>query len=181
MRRGDEHNRTDRDRRNPLRDAALFLFCLALTGCAHPHFDGTLLTKREASYRVGALPEAWHRVSVEDADLAFHSAGQGTISVNATCSDYDDVPAIALVNHLFFGTTKRHYLVDEDVTIDGRGARHVIVDCELDGVPFRAEVYLMSRNGCVFDLDYVSDRNAQGHRAFADFVTGFSIERAGHD
>lgn len=151
------------------------LLSLLGAGCARVHFDGSTVEKRLVSYRVGQLEPSWLQIHVEGTDLAFYRRGHGSIAVNATCEGYDDVPHEALVNHLLFGTTHRAYLLEEDVTLDGRGARHALIDAELDGVPVRAEVYLLTRAGCVFDLSYVSDRAARGRAAFTRFVEQFRV------
>lgn len=160
-----------------MRACMAFLWAgLALAhGCAATHFDGALLKKREVSYRVGALDAGFRRVDVEDNDLAFYSPGSGSIAVNALCKDYDDVPSEALLNHLLFGTTHRAYILDEEVTLDGRAARHALVDAELDGVPLRLEIYVLTRANCVFDLSYISDRHARAQVQFAQFVRAFRI------
>ena len=147
-----------------------------LIGACAAHFDGSLFSKRDVAYRVGSLDAGFRRVHIEDNDLAFYKPGAGSIAVNASCRDHEDVPQSALVNHLLFGTTQRAFLTDEEVTLDGRGARHVIVDAELDGVPVRLELYVLTRAHCVFDLSYVSDRSAAGRAQFAAFVRDFHIE-----
>jgi hypothetical protein len=80
-----------------------------------------------------------------------------------------------------FGTTNRNYLLDEEVTLDGRGALHAVTEAELDGVPVRLENYLLVRSGCLFDLSYVSDLSALGSNEFSRFVRGFHIESVAHD
>ena len=161
------------------------LYCLASLGlaaaCGGASFEGGRFSKEGTTYHVGSLAPSWERLHANQGDLAFYRENHGTISVNATCKDYDDVPAEVLVNHLLFGTTHRRYVLEEEVTLDGRGARHAVVECELDGVPVRLEMYLLTRNGCVFDLDYVSGRNAPAQHEFAVFVRSFHIERAGRD
>lgn len=127
------------------------------------------------AYRVGALDAGFRRVKLDGNDLAFYRPRAGSIAVNALCKDYDDVPSEALLNHLLFGTTQRAYLLDEEVTLDGRAARHALIDAELDGVPLRLEVYVLTRANCVFDLSYVSDRQALARAQFAQFVRGFRI------
>lgn len=158
----------------------LLLPLLLALGCASVRFDGSLLQKPQVEYRVGRLEPGWQRVDVEGNDLAFYKPGHGSIAVNATCKGYEDVPQSALVNHLLFGTTRREYLLDEEVTLDGRGARHTLIDAELDGVPVRAEIYLLTRAGCVFDLSYISDRRAHGHAEFTRFVRAFHVQAVQH-
>jgi len=133
--------------------------------------DGTV------RYRVGALEGGFERVEVGDNDLAWHDTTFGTVSVNSTCEQYEDVPARALMNQLMMGTTQRSYLVDETVTLDGRAAQHVIADLELDGVPVRINVYLVVKDGCVYDLTHVAER-ARAESAqpvFERFVNGFAV------
>jgi hypothetical protein len=148
---------------------------LVLSGCASAHFDGSLLRKRDVAYRVGTLDAGFRRVHVEGNDLAFYRPGSGSIAVNALCEDYDDVPQHALLNHLLFGTTHRSYLLDEEVTLDGRAARHALIDAELDGVPLRLEIYVLRRANCVFDLSYISDRAARAQAQFALFARAFRV------
>lgn len=161
-----------------MRVAALLFALTAFmaSGCA-THFDGRSFRKREVAYRIGELEPGFRRVQVEGNDLAFYKPGAGSIAVNALCKDYEDVPHEALLNHLLFGTTARTFLRDEEVTLDGRAARHALVDAELDGVPVRLEVYLLTRARCVFDLSYISDRSAPARDSFARFVRAFRIEQ----
>jgi len=154
----------------------------ACVGCApRARFDGTSFRKRDVAYRIGSLSPAWGRVHVKGNDLAFHRPSFGTVSVNARCEGYDDVPLRVLLNQLLFGTTRRVYRTDEEVTLDGRGALHAITEAELDGVPVRLETYLLVRSGCLFDLDYVSDSSAPGRDEFTRFVQEFHVESVGHE
>ena len=146
------------------------------TECAGTSFRNGVYEDEHARYRVGELPQ-WQRMEVDDNDLAFHRPGMGTIGVNSTCTDYEDVPATALVNHLLFDTTSRRFLTEEVVTLDGRGARHVVVRLELDGVPLEIEVFLLKKDGCVFDLTHIRSRSAppQARAAFLSFVQRFAV------
>lgn len=158
----------------------LVLALASSLGCG-ASFDGSLLRKGGLAYRVGTLDAGFRRVRIEGNDLAFYKPQAGSIAVNALCKDYEDVPHQALLNHLLFGTSRRSYVLDEEVTLDGRGARHAIVDAELDGVPVRLEIYLLTRAGCVFDLSYVSDRDARAHEQFTEFARAFQIVAVHHE
>ncbi len=169
--------------RNLLSGAALLVSTALVlaAGCATTHFDGARFEKREVAYRVGTLGPEWSRVKVKGADLAFSASHKGSIGVHASCKNYDDVPQEALLNHLLFGTTHRNYVVDEEVTLDGRGARHAVVDAELDGVPVRLDLYVLTRSGCVFDLSYISAQSAPAQEEFARFVREFRVEAVRRD
>ena len=151
---------------------------LCLAACATgSSFQGQVFDDGLVRYRVGALAPQFTRIEVGDNDLAWHDRSLGTISVNSTCRDYEDVPASALLNQLLFGTTARNFRVEEVATLDGRAARHVIVDVELDGVPVTLNVYLLQKDGCVYDLAHVASQ-AQAERArpvFEAFVRAFKV------
>lgn len=131
---------------------------LLLAGCSSVTFAGGIYDDGLVRYHIGEPGPGWKRVEVEGNDLAFHHPRLGTISVNSTCTEYDDVPEAALMNQLLFGTRERLYRVEETVTLDGRGAQHTVVDLELDGVPLTLEVYLMKKDGCVYDFTRISSR-----------------------
>ena len=61
-----------------------------------------------------------------------------------------------------------------------REARHVVVRARLDGVPRTIELYVMKKDGCVYDLGYVAppDRYESGRGAFDAFVRGFHVTRS---
>ena len=150
---------------------------LAASACGGAAFANGVYDDGVVRYRVGPRGSNWSRVEVEDNDLAFHDPALGTISVNSTCQEYEDVPQVALVNHLLMGTTERRFRTEETVTVDARAARHVVVDLELDGVPVTLEIFLVNRDGCVYDLTYIAGRDAyaRGRGAFEAFVQGFAV------
>jgi hypothetical protein len=160
----------------PLPWPALALL-LASAGCSGASLRDGVYADDQARYRVGDLPSRFEQVAVDNNDLAFHHRGDGTISVNATCTSYEDVPLSALVNHLLFETTERRFLVEETVTLDGRAARHVLVRAELDGVPIELELYVMKKDGCVIDLAHVrtTDASDAARELFRAFVARFAL------
>lgn len=161
----------------------LALALLLTSGCAGSSLHSGIYTDAQARYRIGPLPSGFERVEVSDNDLAFYKRGQGTISVNATCTDYEDVPLTALVNHLLFETTERTFVIEETVTLDGRAARHALVRAELDGVPIELELYVMKKDGCVIDLSHIraQEASAAAREAFRAFVMGFSLLEVDRD
>ena len=157
------------------------VLALGSTACGGATFANGIYSDDEATYRVGALGREWKRAEVDDNDLAFYRHGVGTIAVNATCQEYEDVPHTALVNHLLFGTTHRQFRVEEMTQLDGRGAYHVLVSAELDGVAMLLEVYVIKKSGCVYDLSLIASEttHAQASGDFEAFVRGFSTEVRG--
>ena len=148
-------------------------------GCATATFRGGIYDDGVVRYRVGERSAGWQRIEIGDNDLAFHHKEFGTVSINSTCANYTDVPEQALMNHLLFGMRERVYRTEEMVTLDGRGAWHVVVDAQLDGVPLVLEVYLIHKDGCVYDLSRISapSRFDAGRPDFERFARGFKVLR----
>jgi hypothetical protein len=131
---------------------------------------------RRLSYRYGPVPADWERVEIPGNDAAWHDPGSnGVVHVDHSCERSQDAPLASLVQHLLIGFTEREYVTEETIPFDGREARHVVVRARLDGVPMNIELYVMKKDGCVFDLGYVArpERFEQAQPAFRAFVAGF--------
>jgi hypothetical protein len=155
------------------------LFAVPLSGCGGSSFAQGVYDDGTVRYRVGSIGSDWERVQVDENDLAWTHGSLGTISVNSTCSEYEDVPEQALMNHLLFGMRERKFQVEETVTLDGRGALHTVVELELDGVPLTLEILVLKKDGCVYDLSLIASRASfqQARPVFASLVRGFAVLR----
>jgi hypothetical protein len=156
-------------------------------GCAHSlpkgHFDAAAdrVCAGHVCYRMGALPAGWRVVHLESAAIGFYSADVGgVIEANASCrDDAEATPLAALTRLLLIGYTDRDIKAQAKVPLDEREALRTLVDAKLDGVPMSLELYVMKRNGCIFDLSYAAppDRFTRGSSDFAQFVHGFADDR----
>lgn len=152
---------------------------VALSGasCARDPWDGRVYHAGRASFRTGPVPSSWQRTNVEGTMLAFHDrAGGGAINVYSRCGlDGDDVPLSALTNHLLIGFTERDIADQKVVPLDGREAMRTLVRAKLDGVPVALAIYVLKKDGCVYDLVWVSspERFEAGLPSFDGFVAGF--------
>ncbi len=161
----------------------LLLLGLALTapGCRHVSFEEFTLSKPDVRYRIGELPKGWHRVFLEDNDLAFAEDGDTgrAIAANATCEGHDDPPLPVLTRHLLMGFTEREEQSQHLMSLDGREALRSRYTAKLDGVPVELELVVLKKDGCVFDFSYVAPlARAQERRAdFDTLLAGFHAER----
>ena len=155
----------------------LAAFCLGLCACAGSQFKDHVFEEGDLRYRLGDPDAGFELVEIDDNDVSYFHPDLGTIGIHGTCEGYDDVPAKALLNHLLFGTTDRDEQLEETVTLDGRGALHAVYDLSLDGVPVTLDVYVLTKDGCVFDFSYVAPAPAPsaGTNAFRNLVTGFAL------
>jgi hypothetical protein len=159
------------------RGRALVFVLLAACGGTRPSFDGTLYRQGPVAFRVPPAPAAWRRIDVGDAALAFRDdAHDASILLNAHCGQRDDdVPLVALTNHLVAGTTERSVDLQEIVPFDGREALHTTMQAKLDGVRRAFDLYVLKKDACVYDFVYVAapERAVQGVPEFHRFARGF--------
>jgi hypothetical protein len=119
-------------------------------------FADGVFRRGDTVFRVGELPPPWRRVDARGGDLAWlQPARDAAVSTMATCRGHRDPPLGVLVNDLLIGTTERQVLLDETIPFDGREARHEVVQARLDGVPVVFDLYVMKKDGCVYDLSLV--------------------------
>ena len=126
-------------------------------------------------------PASWEQVTTPG-DLAFRApAGDAVIAANATCRGHNDGPLPVLANDLVIGTTERKYLLEETTWIDGREALHQVVQLRIDGVPLIYDLYVLKKDGCVYDLTLITPPAAYERAAdtFVGFVAGFRGRGAG--
>lgn len=160
--------------------APFFLAC----GASGPSFEGGVFRAPAVAFHVGEVPSDWRRVNVDDSALGFRDGRGSSILVSGRCDlKADDVPLVALTNQLIIGTTDREVVKEEVIPFDRREARHTILRAKLDGVPLVWDLYVMKKNGCVYDMVYVAppDRFDEGSAAFEKFATQFHSVESSHD
>jgi hypothetical protein len=148
-------------------------------GCGSSSFDGQIYHGGETSFRIGPIPGSWRSLEVDGDDaLAVRDPETGTlITVSARCGrDGDDVPLEALTKHLFIQFTERELVSQQKVELDGREALRSELTAKLDGVKRRFRVYVLKKDGCVYDFSEIASAaaNATSDRVFEDVVRGFS-------
>jgi hypothetical protein len=157
------------------------LVLFAVVGCAHaPRGSYDAETRRlcagDVCYRVGELP-GWRVVRQKGPEIAFFDDRHNAIAqANATCRADAEVASLkVLTRHLLIGYTEVEVQHEEKVPMAAREALHTIVHAKLDGVPMVLDLYVLKRNGCIFDLSLAAppDRYSIASADFARFVNGF--------
>ena len=152
-----------------------FLSLLFFVACASSSFDGQVYRSGDLAFRVGPVPSSWRSIEATGALLAFRDDdASSTVALNGRCGlDGDDVPLEALTHHLFLQFTDRELVSQNRVDLDGREALRTEIVAELDGVKKRYIVYVLKKDGCVYDFLYVSPTAGDGRTEFELFVRGF--------
>ena len=151
---------------------------LAATGCASGGLNNGLYRGDGFAFRFEEPNGGWERLEAAPAAVAYRNErSRASMMVNARCGqDGDDVPLIALTNHLFLMFTDREIVTQEVVPFDGREAMHTIMNAKLDGVPMTYDVWVLKKDGCVYDLLYLAPESTfdQAHASFDGLVRGFA-------
>jgi hypothetical protein len=150
---------------------------LLSVACSAASLKGNVYSGDGLSFRVGDVPPTWSRLSERGATLAFRDEqGGASVLLNARCKNADDdVPLAALTRQLFMTFTEREAALQNTVPLDGREAMHTVLKARLDGVPKIFDVYVLKKDGCVYDFALISapDTFDANRSAFERFVTGF--------
>jgi hypothetical protein len=151
------------------------LSLLLFVACGGSSFDGQVYRSGDLAFRVGPVPSSWRSIEATGALLAFRDDdAAATVALNGRCGlDGDDVPLEALTHHLFLQFTGRELVSQKRVDLDGRAALRTEIVAELDGVKKHYVVYVLKKDGCVYDFVYVSPGAGDGKGEFEHFVRGF--------
>jgi hypothetical protein len=157
--------------------AAFALGAVGACGGAGAHFDGGVYRDGPVAFHVGAVPAGWTPVHVERATLAYRDeAHRASILLDGRCQQRDDdVPLLALTDHLVAGTTERAITSQETIPFDAREAMHTRLRAKLDGVPMDYDIFVFKKNDCVYDFVYVGEPGGidAGAGPFEQFVGTF--------
>lgn len=159
---------------------ALISAVLGVSGCSSARgraFDGGVYRDGPVAFQVGTVPSTWRRVTVTDAALAFRDdPNDASILLNARCGKVDDsTPLVALTNHLLIGSTEREIASQAVEPFDSREAMHTKMRAKWDGVPMALDLFVLKKDGCVYDFVYTASPASfeGGAPGFEQFVRGF--------
>lgn len=158
------------------RSFVLLLLCV-FAACGGASLKGSVYRGDGLAFRLGEAPPTWTRIKGYNARVAFRDEEADlTVLVNGRCGrDGDDVPLLALTQHLFMNFTEREMLEQKVVPMDGREAMHTVMRAKLDGVPKMFDAYVLKKDGCVYDLVgiWAVDKFEPHRAAFETFASGF--------
>jgi hypothetical protein len=131
-----------------------------VVGCGHTQrFQNGVYKDDQITLTLPPIPAEWRAISVTEADLAFRDdAREASILFNGRCHKNDsDTPLVALTSHLIIGTTEREIVSQDTIAFDAREALHTVMRAKLDGVQMAYDIYVLKKDGCVFDFVYVAE------------------------
>lgn len=140
----------------------------------------------KVSYTVGTPGEGWRPLQINRADIAWHNPDLGAgLLVNSACEGVQDSPLIGLTNELLIGTTEREIIEQDVIPWSRREALESVVLGKLDGVPRKRAIFVLKKDGCVYDIVYDAppttfDAGLPAYRRVRDgFDVGLRNDRSG--
>jgi hypothetical protein len=151
---------------------------LAVVGCAARRLENGVYYSSKG-YRVAVPGSDWMRVDSRDADLELRRRGGVGMLANATCGAPSAVPSKVLAMRFAIELRNRVTIERDEVPVDGQPAAHSVLEGAVDvgGPPMRVETYVLTHDGCVYDLIYAAPPELfEGWRGdFARFVGSFVL------
>ncbi len=138
----------------------IFPFILfGVSSCNRSSFDGKIYHSPSFSFQVGKLNADWTSLDADEATLAFRNVSKkAVISIFGQCGQSkEDVPLIALTKHLFLRFTDVNLQTQTLVPFNEREALHTVVLARLDGVQKTFDVWVLKKDGCVYDIALISE------------------------
>lgn len=138
--------------------------------------NGIVLTKG-GKFQVGILPSSWKREKFSYRAVLFsHDKGEMSIAAQSFCKgSADDASLPVLSSQLYYGILNQDLKLQEEFTLDNRGALRRVIQGTLDGVPVILDTVVLKMNQCVFDFIYTSapEKYFLGKGDFETFYQGF--------
>ena len=160
--------------------AKMCLIMFALASCnGGPQLVDGKFTSDTVAYRVAPPGEGWTEVTLVTANAAWHNPALGAaLMVNSHCDGVADAPLEGLTSDLVMGMTDREILSQEKLAWSKREALQSIATGKLDGVPRKLELFVMKKDGCVYDivLDASPEHFEAARGAFTRVRDGFDVD-----
>ncbi len=139
-----------------IRTLALTAIVTTSIGCGSSgSFVGNRFEDKQVDYKVGQPGEGWQRVELENNNVSWFNARVGAgLLVNSHCEGVADAPLEGLTGELLMGTTEREILEQSVRPWSGREAMETIAVAKLDGVPRKRAMFVLKKDGCVYDVIY---------------------------
>lgn len=146
--------------------------------CGGSAYEGSVYRDPEAAFEVPPPPQGWSAIDVEGSnDLAWASDQlAAVIQVNASCDPSLDIPLRSLTQQLLIGFTEREVIAEETIPMDSREALRTHLYAKLDGVRRELLLYVLKKDGCVYDFSLVAPPGSSftsARQTYEELVGGF--------
>lgn len=132
--------------------------------------------KKNTHIKFEAPPSPYLRLSITTADTVWQSQETGnSIAINSTCKKNAEKNLSALENNLLLGIEHLKIINETSEKLDGQDARRVVAEGKSEGVAIQADLVILEKNDCTYDLAYIARKKTYEteHGIFDKFLPGF--------
>jgi hypothetical protein len=129
-----------------------------------------------ATFKVGLPGSDWTSHREQGTQVAWRNKSMPIMmQVRSQCQEHGDSDLESLTDHLRIDWTGWTVLEERLIELVDRDALRSTVEGKLDGVSMKAELIVIKKDGCIFDLDYFAPTRYfdAGLPAFEKVVEGF--------
>lgn len=152
--------------------ALVGLVAAGLPGC----FGGGKIIR--ASDYDAAVPEGWKEHEKGESDRAYRLPSGSLVTVTSSCHKHADADLHVLTRHLLMGTRDVSFRKQSYLEVNGAKGLYSSVEARLDRKPIRFEVFVISKNDCIFDFTLMN-RGRIPEKDILDFQSFFTSFRYG--
>ena len=154
------------------------LTLVSLTSCRATvgHVIGQQFVSPTYAFTVPLPGDEWQRMSDEPSLLTLaHAQLAAGITISVTCDRERDAPLSILTRHLFFGFKDIEVLQQGSQVLNGVSALKTVARGRLDGREVQLSIYVVQRDGCVYDMVYFATPQdyGRGEPGFERMMAGW--------
>jgi hypothetical protein len=113
--------------------------------------------KHSSRYKISA-PSNWKVKGQDESDYAYSLPSGNIATVNSACERDTQVTLEILTRQLMIGLRSLNFLRKENMVIDGKEGQFSAVRASEQGVPFYLNLFVVTKEDCIFDFTLVSPR-----------------------
>lgn len=156
----------------------LFLLLILTSACQRVVKINGFYQSEQKGFKLKVLPARWVLEEQEGFDMFFRSSdGAATIGVAVDCNRPTKATPEILTRHLLLGIVDRRVLEQKEVSLPQGTALETVLTANLGNAPVRMSLVVFKKDGCIYDLLFVSRPTAfeSGLQDFADMVKSLSV------
>jgi hypothetical protein len=156
----------------------LAIAALAFAACTTPSVSDGKFTDSHVEYALGQPGQGWDSIHLETANGAWHNDSlNASLLVNSHCSGVADSPLEGLTSDLMMGMTERNIESQKVIPWSKREAMETVATAKLDGVVRKLAMFVMKKDGCVYDIVLDADpaHFEAAQAAYAKVRDGFDV------
>ena len=152
------------------------LIFFTINGCALLIGSDEDPTKKNTAIQFEAPTAPYSKLNVSSADTVWQSSDTGnTIAINSTCQKKEEKDLNALEKNILLGVDHLNILSEQTQKYNGEDARRVVAEGKTEGIPIQADILILEKNKCTYDLAYIARKKTYDteHVVFENFLTKF--------